>query len=393
MRILYIIDFFHPHVGGAPTFFKNLAENVSRMGHRVTIVTTHANGTKSVEKYKGMKIYRFGKTREQFLIGATLFLSRSRERYDVVHTSTYSAMIPSYAFSLFRKVPEVLSVHEIWTLKEWTEFARAKGLFYFVEERLLFTLPFDAYVSPSEHTKTDLEKTFDLLAKAGVRIPRSRIRVIPHGVDEKIFSPRLKKARGAVRAKYLIGEDEFVGCFVGKATVFKGIDYLLDALEAAMRKIDMRFIFVLSRLHESGYRKFMKRVTESDVLRKNIIVAEASSDHSFVSRIVAACDFLAMPSLTEGFGFAAAEAAAIGIPVIATRSTSLTEVLEENENAVFIEPRSPRAIADAIEKIARDEKLRSRLSRGKRFRTWREVAREYVKVYQDVIRKHKEAGI
>lgn len=391
MRILYIVDFFHPHVGGAPTFFKNLAENVARMGHSVTILTTHAKGTKSVEHHRGMRILRMGENREQFMVKATLFLARNRERYDIVHTSTYSAMIPSYAFSVMKKVPEVLSVHEIWTLKEWTEFAGAKGLFYFIEERMLFTLPFESYIAPSEHTRKDLEKTFDLLAKAGVRIPKSRIKVIPHGIDERLFNPALKRQREQLRRKYMIGSDEFVGCFVGKATAFKGIDYLLDALESVMKKVDMRFIFVLSRLHESGYRKFMERVYRSETLRKNIMVAEASSDHSFVSNMVAASDFLAMPSITEGFGFAAAEAAAIGVPVIATRDTSLTEVLEEGENAIFVKLRSSAEIARAIERLARDGRLRKRLSKPKKFSTWREVAREYVKVYQGVIRKHKEA--
>ncbi len=383
MRILYIIDFFHPHVGGVPTFFKNLAENVSKMGHKVTVVTAHADGTKKFENYKGMKIYRFGKTREQFLAGATLFLIKDKEKYDVVHTSTYSAMIPSYAFSIFKKVPEVLSVHEVWTLKEWTEFTNTKGIFYFLEERLLFSLPFDIYISPSIHTKKDLEK---------VGISSAKIKVIPHGIDREIFNPKLKKLRKLVRTKYMVGKDEFIGCFVGKATVFKGIEYLLDALEAVLKKNKMRFIFVLSRSHESGYKKFMSRVQSSEILRKNIIVAEASNNHEFVSKIIAASDFLVMPSLTEGFGLAAAEAASIGVPVIATKETSLTEVVEENKNAIFVKPRSSREISHAVVTLAKNKKLRLKLSRGKKFKTWREIAREYVKVYQDVIRKHKEAG-
>lgn len=383
MRILYIVDFFHPHVGGAPTFFNNLAANVAKMGHKVTVVTTHANGTKKSEKFNGIEVHRFGRAREHFMVGAIRFLLENRGKFDVVHTSTYSAMIPSYAFAFFKKVPEVLSVHEVWSLKEWTEFTRAKGLFYFFEERMLFSLPFDMYVAPSEHTKKDLEKI--------IGIKPSEIRVIPHGVDPKLFSPGLKKERNKTRSRYAIGKDELVGCFVGKATTFKGVNYLLDALELVLKKIDMRFIFVLSRLHEKGYRRFMKRVHGSKILREKIIVAESSADREFASKIVAASDFLVMPSLTEGFGFAAAEAASMGIPVIATNGTSLTEVLEEGKNAVFVRPRSSADIARAIKKMS-SKSFRRKLSRGKRFSPWSAVAREYVKVYQDVIRKHKEAG-
>lgn len=381
MRILYILDFFHPHVGGVPTFFKNLCENMARLGHKVTIVTTHANGTKSAETYRGMKILRFGRTREQFMLGATMFLIRNREKYDVVHTSTYSAMIPSYAFSVFKRTPEVLSVHEVWSLKEWTEFTKSKGLFYFLEERLLFVLPFDMYIVPSMHTRFDLEK---------IGVSLRKIKVIPHGIDRDVFNPSLKKTRNEVRKKYLIGKDEVVGCFVGKATVFKGIDYLLDALEIVLRGTSMKFIFLLSRSHESGYKKFMSRVYKSETLRKNIIMAEPSHDQKFTSKIVAASDFLVMPSLTEGFGLAAAEAASMGIPVIATKETSLTEVVDEGENAIFVKPRSANDIARAMKKLARDKKLIQKLSRGKKFPIWKEVAQEYVKAYQDAIRKHKE---
>ncbi len=384
MRILYIIDFFHPHVGGVPTFFKNLAENAKRMGHSVTVVTTHANGTRSPENYKGMRIYRFGRTREQFMVGATLFLIRNREKFDIVHTSTYSAMVPSYAFSVMKNVPQVLSVHEVWTLNEWMEFTKSKGMFYFLEERMLFSLPFDAYISPSAHTKHDIER---------MGVPSSKIKVIPHGIDRSVFSPAAKRARRKVRREHLLDENEIVGCFVGKATVFKGVDYLLDALEGAMSKSgSLRFVFLLSRLHESGYKKFIERVNGSDVLRRNIVVVEASKDSKSVAELVAASDFLVMPSLTEGFGFAAAEAASMGIPVIATKDTSLTEVVEEGKHAMFVSPRDSKNIEKAILALTESKSLRSKLSKGRRYKTWPEVSREYVKVYQDVIRKHKEAG-
>lgn len=382
MRVLYIIDFFHPHVGGVPTFFKNLAENVARSGHSVTVVTTHAPGTKSVENHKGIRIYRFGKTREEFLVKATMFLVRNKGKYDVVHTSTYSAMIPSYAFSIFKDVPEVLSVHEVWTLKEWLEFTRTKGLFYFLEERMLFSLPFDKYIVPSAHTMRDLEK---------IGIDSKKISTIPHGIDRDIFNPAMKKFRKEIRTKYMIGQDEVVGCFVGKATAFKGIDYLLDALETSLKKTEMRFIFILSRLHESGYKKFIRRVYGSEILRKNIIIAEASGDHKSVARIIAASDFIVMPSLTEGFGLAVAEAASMGVPAIVTKDTSLTEIVEENVNAIFVKPRSSREISDAMVRLADNRKLVKKLSRGKRFETWRDVAGEYIKVYQEAIKRHKEA--
>ena len=57
MKILFIVDFFYPHVGGVPTLFLNLTKEMVGKGHDVTVITTHANGTRDHEIYQGIKIY------------------------------------------------------------------------------------------------------------------------------------------------------------------------------------------------------------------------------------------------------------------------------------------------------------------------------------------------
>ena len=382
MKILYVLDFFYPHVGGVPTMFKNIAENMVDMGHKVTIVTSHADNTQSYQKLNGIKIYRIGKNRESFMLGATMFLLKNKQKFDVIHTSTYSAMVPSFMANLFKTTPKILSVHEVWSLKEWNKFTGKKGPFYYMEERALFKLPFDVYLTPSEHTRRDMKM---------VGIDQSKIKVIPHGINTKIFNSDAKKYRKEMRERFGIDNDEIVGCFVGKATKFKGINYLLKALEIFLKNHEMKFIFLLSKSHKKGYDKFMKHVHESETLREKLVIAQPSSDHRFISRLVASCDFLAMPSLTEGFGFAAAEAASIGIPVIATKGTSLTEVVDES-NAIFVNPRSTPDLVRAIRELYNEKSLRTKLSKGRKYKGWKEVSKEYVKVYEDTIEKHKVVG-
>jgi len=383
MKILYILDFFHPQVGGVITVFYNLASEMVRRGNSVTVLTTHAGGTKSFERINGINVYRVGTNRESFMVKGFLKLLKMGERFDLIHTSTYSAMLPSFAYSFLRRHPLVLSVHENWSLREYIEFYKAKGPFYYLGEKILFSLPFDIYVSPSRHTKRDLERL-------GIR--SEKIRVVPHGIDTQTFSPAMKKFRREFRRKHML-EDKIIGTFVGKALTFKGIDYLIPAIERISKKHgNIKFILLLSKLHLSSYEKLIKLIQNNEHLRRSIIIAEPTHDKNFVAKMIGASDFLIMPSLSEGFGLVAAEAASIGIPVIATKDTSLTEVLEDGRNAIFIRPRNVGDICGAVERLATDKKLRGRLSRGKKFKNWREVAGEYVKVYQDAIRKHKEAG-
>ncbi len=380
MKILYVLDFFYPRVGGVPTVFLNLTKKISELGHDVTVITSHADSTKSRENLGKIKIYRFGKGREQFLFGATLNMLLLREKFDVIHTSTYSAMIPSYIFSLFRHTPKILTVHELWSFKEWLEFMSGEGLFYFLEERALFSLPFDYYICPSEHTREDIMK---------IGIDKKRIQVIPHGIDGKIFKSNMKKFRKHIRDKLGLSGDDIVGFFNGKPTVFKGINYLLDAIKKTSSRVNVKFVFLLSKDYKTEYEKFINKIENLGEVRKNIIVVEPSTDHTYVSKILASSDFLIMPSLTEGFGFAAAEAAAVGVPSIVTKGTSLVEVVDES-NAVFVNPRDSDGLSDAMVKIAKSSALRRRLSKPKEFESWETVAKKYEKVYEGVISKYKE---
>lgn len=380
MKLLFIIDFFYPHVGGVPTLFLNLTKEMVRRGHDVTVLTTHSDKTKNHEVHDGIKIHRLGRNRKEFLSKSVSYVLKSKEKYDLIHTSTYSAMIPAYILSVMKGIPTFLNVHEVWSMKEWMEFTKSKGMFYFTEERILFKLPFSIYACPSEHTKKDLMK---------LGISPQKIVVIPHGIDREIFNPGMKKFRKYIRGLYKIGDDEIIGCFVGKPTVFKGIEYLLDSIKQVAKMADIRFIFLLSELHKSAYEKFIARISKDPDLKRSIILAKYTGDHRFVGKIIGASDFAVMPSLTEGFGFVAAEAASMGIPIIVTKGTSLTEIISHGKHGVHVNIRDVKDLTEAVASFA-NLGTRKKFVAAKKFKTWGEVAEDYERIYKRIIKNHRE---
>lgn len=375
MRILYIVDYFYPHVGGVPTLFYNITRQMVKKKHEVTVITTRGKIKKAFEIIDGIKIYRFGKNREQFLLHSILFLLKFSKRFDLIHTSTYSAMIPAYIFSKIRKIKTVLNVHEVWSLKEWLEFTSIKGLFYFLEERLLFYLPFNIYISPSKHTEEDIKR---------IGVSQSRIEMIQHGIDNSIFNPKLKKFRKEFRKQFNLPEDLILASFIGKPTIFKGIVYLLKSIMRISAK-KIKFVFLLSKTHESSYKNFLRYVKKFDSLKSKIIILNTDKDQSYVSKVIAASDFLIMPSLTEGFGFVAAESISTGVPVIATADSSLREVVDENINGIFVRSRDADELKEAIEKIVNDKDLRDNLNKPKKFAGWLETVRKYEIIYKKLV--------
>jgi len=101
-----------------------------------------------------------------------------------------------------------------------------------------------------------------------------------------------------------------------------------------------------------------------------------------------ASDFIIMPSLTEGFGFVAAEASSIGVPVIVTKNTSLTEVVDKR-NSILVNQRDSRELTNAITTLVENNEVRNRLSKNKTFQSWKEVANSYEKIYKNILTQRR----
>jgi glycosyltransferase involved in cell wall biosynthesis len=83
-----------------------------------------------------------------------------------------------------------------------------------------------------------------------------------------------------------------------------------------------------------------------------------------VTEIVAASDFLILPSDYEGLPASILEAMALGRTVIATPVGGVPEIVADGVNGLLVPPRSPDLLAHAIERLATDEPLRRRLEQG-----------------------------
>ncbi|MGB2791316.1 MAG: glycosyltransferase family 1 protein [Candidatus Moraniibacteriota bacterium] len=95
------------------------------------------------------------------------------------------------------------------------------------------------------------------------------------------------------------------------------------------------------------------------------------------------------PSLYEGFGFPPLEAAACGVPVITSNTSSFPETI--GEGAMMIDPLRPDDISRALREVLRDKTLRDMLSQqgemcALKFQ-WKDAARKTLGVFRDVARR------
>ncbi|GBC80658.1 D-inositol 3-phosphate glycosyltransferase [bacterium HR09] len=93
-----------------------------------------------------------------------------------------------------------------------------------------------------------------------------------------------------------------------------------------------------------------------------------------------------MPSWLEGFGLPVVEAMACGVPVIASNTSSLPEVM--GDAGLLVDPAKPEALAQAILKLASDPRLKIQLGEKGKQRAqlfqWQEAARATAGVFHRV---------
>jgi glycosyltransferase involved in cell wall biosynthesis len=194
------------------------------------------------------------------------------------------------------------------------------------------------------------------LLTAGV--PGNRIVVIPTGVEFPTTTANAGQRRAA-RLQFGFNDEDFVAGHLGAFTHEKG----QDVAAAAARLLEAEFPKLRLILAGDG--------PERAALEGNprVLLPGYVQDRA---RFFSALDLFLMPSRSEGWGLAALEAMAHGVPVIASRTGGLLEFIEAGETGWLVAPDDPAALAEAIAEAARDqEKSREMGMRG------RERAREF----------------
>jgi hypothetical protein len=114
--------------------------------------------------------------------------------------------------------------------------------------------------------------------------------------------------------------------------------------------------------HDDHYARFARATRRMRLAEW--VVAPGYVPQETLSALFDACAAVVFPSLYEGFGLPVLEAMAHDVPVICSAWTSLPEVA--GDAALYIDPRSPTAIAGAIERVTTDRMLASHLVKAGR---------------------------
>ena len=209
----------------------------------------------------------------------------------------------------------------------------------------------------------------DLGAELARRNPRAEISVIQNGLPDEAFLYRDRPRRDIL--------------FLGRLELAqKGIDLLLRSYSAIACHTDRRLIIAGSGPDESRIREMAEDLGIGD---RVALIGRVAPAQRF--DLLASAELVAMPSRYESFGMVAAEALAVGTPVVAFDIPCLRSVLTP-DHSVLVPPFDVGAFSAAMIRVLVDTELRERLGYWGKMRVddlrWDELARVQESVYAEI---------
>ena len=269
-------------------------------------------------------------------------------KFEIVHSITPKAGLLAMAAGLLAGVP--IRIHwltgQVWVTRNGYRRWVLKNL-----DRLI--------VAFSTHLLADSHSQNKFLIQEGVVRP-NQVNVFGDGsvcgVDIDRFKPN-PISKSKIRNELGIPSTAIMVIYLGRLNPDKGIPELATALLLAMRKC-VELHFLLAGPDEGGMQSLVAR-TLSSVADRVHFIGFTKEPETFM----ASADFFILPSHREGFGSSVIEAAACGIPSIASQIYGLMDAIVDGKTGLLVPVGDVAGIADAIVKLVTNQDLRLTLGR------------------------------
>lgn len=335
MRILHVYKDYFPVLGGIENHIKGLAECQAKADHEVTVLTTDPFGRTTTEHHNSLRVIRAGRLGEVASTPISLDLIRQLGRLepDIVHLH-FPYPLGEVAYFLRGKCRTlVLSYHSDITRKTLLIHMYRPFIRRLLNRSDRIVVSSETYLKTSEPLQP----------------VRSKCQVVPLGIDPNRFSSPDGKEVKRIRIRY----GEKLVLFVGRMRQYKGLDYLIRA----MQRIEGHLLAIGDGPMKSSWEDLTRKL---NLERRVTFLSEVPDE--LLPDYYGAADLLVQPSSNraEAFGLVLLEAMAARLPVVSTElQTGTSFVNQHGETGLVVPPKDPEALAQAVKELLGDENLRS----------------------------------
>lgn len=367
MKVLQLVKYYDPCKGGMETVVKNIVEGIVANSNNINFTVYSNNHSRNFVKYIVKK------NREIIIKEITPFFLKSQplnlsfpslrkliKEHDIIH---HHYPFPNMEFTLLRylKLMDnkkfIITWHANIKNSRWRWIER---IYNPLIKKILDRADAIIVTSPQLFNESEILQKY-----------KEKIQVIPLSFDPKYSTNKSKK---------FPKERKFELLFVGKLRKYKGVEFLIRAIE----NLDVKLNIVGNGEELENLKSLVQSIDSVDKIKFVLDVGDKQL-HDLYKK----CDLFVLPSINEAeaFGVVQLEALANALPVINTNLKSGVPFVSLNGySGVTVEPKKSDELTYAIEKIINNKELYelysfNALERVKVF-SREKMADDYMKIYQ-----------
>ena len=401
-----------PFGGGQGVYVKDISYALSSLGHSVDVISgepyPHLHADINLIKLPGMNLFESFSFRDRlkkfiqnpksilniYEFTSTLFggfpemhtfgnrvndFLKKEDKYDVIidnQSLSYGMLEVQKRFPFIEVIHHPITMdlkHDLETNQKFLYKLSRKRWYSFLNMQKKVAPKINSIITPSNNSKKDIINDFKCL--------KENIEVINNGLDTNIFKPRKDIKREAYRLITTASAD----------VPLKGLDYTLKALARLKEDLDINLL-IIGKLKKDGH---TSRLIKNLGIEKNIEF-KTNLKQEEIAVEYAKSSIAIVSSLYEGFGYPVIEAMSCSIPLIATNTSSIPELV--GDYAHLIAPKNSELLANTIKSILSDYQTNINIAEKGRDHViekfhWDEISKQYEDAILINIRDFKNADI
>lgn len=349
-KVCLLTETFHPVVGGAETHARLLARQLNALGMSTFVLTRRSDPKLScAESVNGIRVCRVAPARmnrfgKYAMIPFTFAeLVRRRASYDIIFVCGFRVLgAPAVMAAKMLGKTCVLRAEALGEMSgRYASMFRGLPLLVgplfraCIRARNGVLKRADGFVGISEPVSCEFEQC---------GASAERIFGLPNGIDTELFRPVDRVAKRLLRERLGLPIRAEIASYSGKLNRGKGLEQLLRAWEIVTRaRPDAHLVLIgsgsgMSLSCEDDLRRFVhQRGMESGVTFTGYV----ENVHEYLQ----ASDLFVFPTESEAFGLSLVEAMSCGLPVIASQTGGIPDIVRHSRNGILVKPGDADALA------------------------------------------------
>jgi len=403
-----------PFGGGQGIYIRDISRALSIMGHRIDVISgpPYPNLVDEINliKLPGLDLFQTFSFKERLRIFYNIKNKKLVDFYEFISvlfggfpemrtfgyrankflklSSHYDIIIDNQSLSygileIQKRFPLIEIIHHPISKDYKFEYETASSFLYklsrhrwysFLKMQKKVAKNINNIVTPSKNSKKDIVVDFGVNQK--------NINVINNGLDINIFIPYKNIKRDPFRLITTASAD----------VALKGLDYSLRSLASLSKNFSEISLLVIGQLKKNGHtsRLIKELGIEDRVLFKTALTKEE------IAKEYASSSVAIVSSLYEGFGYPVIEAMSCEIPLIATNTSSIPELV--GDFATLIPPMNENELSEAIKKILNNYEKYKKIAESGRHHiienfNWLKITQEYEDMIYKTIQDFNNANL